>query len=116
MNSSRQGLALNDTSKTARQVHDDVEHTLGSRTSSADDLGGRLEDVAKRGGARVWCAMKRHPFLAASTLAVGGVALAMTVGAAELTLGTAFAFAVYKVLREGEPPIEAVEDIERRFG
>jgi hypothetical protein len=57
--------------------------------------------------------MKRHPFASTIALAVGITAVSALIGAAEVALGAAAAFAAYKVLREGEPPLQAIEEVER---
>jgi hypothetical protein len=102
---------MNRVSFTAKQMHDDIEQSLGSHAphgTRAEKLDARL----KSGGTVIWRAMKRHPFLAMAALALGGVAAASAVGAAELLLGAAVAVAAYKVLREGEPPLKAIEELE----
>lgn len=98
---------------TARQVHDDIEQTLAIR-SAKGGVPKRIEDTAKDAGRSAWRLMKRHPFLAVFAVGVGGIALAAEIGVAELALGGALALAAYKVLREGEPPIKAFEEIGRR--
>ncbi len=97
-------------SPTARQVHDDVEGAL-RRRPSASPAANRL----RRASAIVWRATKRHPFAASALLGAGGMAAAAAVGVAELSFAAALAFAAYKVLREGEPPLEAVAEIEREL-
>jgi hypothetical protein len=97
-------------SATARQVHDDVEGTLRPREPGA---AGRLQDRLKAAGGAVWQAAKRHPFLASATLGVTGAIGAVTIGATELAFAGALAFAAYKVLREGEPPLKAFAEVER---
>jgi hypothetical protein len=57
--------------------------------------------------------MKRHPFASTMVTAVAVTAVAGLVGAAEVALGATAAFAAYKVLREGEPPLQAIEEVER---
>lgn len=101
--------ATHDPSATARMVHEDLEHTFVSHSES-DSV---LVHLAKSGGERVWRAMKRHPFVSVLAVAVSGTALAAAVGVAELTFGAALGYAAYKVLREGEPPLEAIEEVER---
>jgi hypothetical protein len=97
---------------TARRLHDDIQQALGSRHAR----GARheaIERAVKRGGTHVWRAMKRHPFLTMAAIGACGVAAAATVGVGELVVGSVLAFAVYKVLREGEPPLQALEEAER---
>jgi hypothetical protein len=100
------------TSFTAKQVHDDIERTLRSRGLSAATTVEKLEAMVKARGAAAWRLMKRHPFLACAAIAVGGTAAAATFGAAELWFGGALAFAAYKVLREGEPPLQVLAELE----
>jgi hypothetical protein len=96
---------------TARQFHDDIEQTLGSRMARGA-VREALENALKVRGLIVWGAMKRHPFLAMLAIGTCGVAAAVTVGVAELAFGSALAFAAYKILREGEPPMKALSEIE----
>jgi hypothetical protein len=103
------------TSLTAKQVHEDIERTLGSRPARPETPAEKLEAALKDGGAAAWCVMKRHPFLSAAAIAFGAIALAAAIGAAELSFGGALAFAAYKVLREGEPPLPALEELEGRL-
>jgi hypothetical protein len=100
------------TSPTARQIHDDIERVLRVVRAAASPSE-RIGCALKSGGQRTWRAMKRHPFLAVVAMGVGGIAAASAVGAAELTFGAVLAFAAYKVLREGEPPLQALEEVER---
>jgi hypothetical protein len=111
MNEKRNGPAR--PNGTARQVHDDIEQTLAIR-SATGDASKRLEGAAKDAGRAAWRVMKRHPFLAVLAVGVGGIVVATEIGVAELALGGALALAAYKVLREGEPPIQAFEEIGRR--
>jgi hypothetical protein len=95
-----------------RRFHDDIQQALGARHAR----GARheaIEDTVKLGGTRVWRAMKRHPFLTMAALGVCGVAAASAIGVGELVVGSVLAFAAYKVLREGEPPLQALEEAER---
>jgi hypothetical protein len=108
------GSATDTTNPTVRQVHDDIEQTLGSRRARGA-RGEALEDACKRGGQRVWDAMKRHPFISMAAVGACGVAAASAVGVAELALGGVLALAAYKVLREGEPPIQALAEVEREL-
>ncbi|HZU81323.1 MAG TPA: hypothetical protein VE987_00320 [Polyangiaceae bacterium] len=100
---------------TARQVHDDIEQTLQAR-SAKGRVSERIEDALKSRGQRAWSFMKRHPLLSVIGVAVGGFAAAAEIGVAEVAFGSALAFAAYKVLREGEPPIQALEEAERDVG
>jgi hypothetical protein len=99
------------TSATAKQVHDDIEEALGTGPTRRETRTEAVGALLKNGGASVWRTMKRHPFLAMATVAVAGVALATSIGAAELWFGGALAFAAYKVLREGEPPVAVLREI-----
>lgn len=108
-------------SPTARQFHADVEAALtesGRVAFTEDDTGKGLaatvRRIAKRQGRSAWSFMKRHPFVSVLALGAATGALALEVGAAELTLAGAVAFAAYKVLREGEPPLQAIQEVERR--
>jgi hypothetical protein len=102
-------VAMNATSATAKQVHDDIEQAFEAPPERVRKRAERFEEKLKSGGAAVWRVMKRHPFLAMAAIAVGGVAAASTVGAAEIWFGGALAFAAYKVLREGEPPMRVLQ-------
>ena len=100
---------------TSRRIHDDIQQMLRLRTARGQRHEA-LEDAVKTRGAAVWRTMKRHPFLSMAALGVCGVAAATAVGFAELAFGTALALAAYKVLREGEPPLQALEEVEREMG
>jgi hypothetical protein len=102
----------NTTSLTAKQLHDDIEQILKSLEVSPEGIDETLEAAAKRYCTRVWCFMKRHPFLSMAALGAAGVAAASAVGAAELLFGGALAFAAYKILREGEPAMKVIEELE----
>jgi hypothetical protein len=101
------------TSSLTEQLHADIEQLLHDCREAEGTIAERLEAMLKSGGWKVWCAMKRHPFLAVAAVGVGSVAAATAVGAAELSLGVVVALAAYKVLREGEPPIQALHEVER---
>lgn len=96
---------------TARRIHDDIQQMLQLR-SARGQKHEALEDAVKARGAVVWHAMKRHPFLSMTAVAACGVAAAASLGVAELAFGAALALAAYKVLREGEPPLQALQEIE----
>lgn len=96
---------------TARRIHDDIQQMLQLRTARGQRHEA-LEDAVKARGAAVWRAMKRHPFLSMTALGLCGVAAAASIGVAELAFGAALALAAYKVLREGEPPLQALQEIE----
>ena len=99
---------------TARQIHDDIEQTLGSRKARGA-MREALENAVKVRGLFVWGAMKRHPFFAMVAIGTCAVAAAATVGVAELAFGSVLAFAAYKVLREGEPPMKALSEAEHEM-
>jgi hypothetical protein len=102
-------VTINATSATAKQVHDDIEQTLETPLPRVLTRGEKLEDRLRTGGAAVWSVMKRHPFLSMVAITIGGVAAASAVGAAEIWFGGVLAFAAYKVLREGEPPMHVLQ-------
>jgi Zn-dependent alcohol dehydrogenase len=102
-------------SHTVRQIHDDIEQTLDASTARGEGCALRLERAFKSGGGAVWNTMKRHPFAAVLVLGAAAVAVASAVGAAELAFGTAIAIAAYRVLREGEPPLQAFEEVVREI-
>lgn len=106
---------VNETSVTAHQVHDDIEHSLSSQHAAPGTLSEKAEFLLKGAGRIAWHRMKTHPFLAAAGIGAGAIAAAAAVGVAELTFASALAFAAYKVLREGEPPLKALEDVERQL-
>jgi hypothetical protein len=103
------------TSVTAHQLHEDIEQTLETRAQPPETRVGRIEERLKGGAQALWDVMKRHPFVSFAALTVIGSATAAAVGAAELAFGGALALAAYKVLREGEPPMKALEEFERAF-
>jgi hypothetical protein len=103
---------MTNTSLTAKQVHDDIEQSLRCGPAVPETRAEKLEAMIKSGGAAAWRIMKRHPFLSMAAVAIGGIAAAATVGAAELWFGGALAFAAYKILREGEPPMRAIQELE----
>jgi hypothetical protein len=102
------------TKPTARQVHDDIESLLGSRPLP-HGWSGRVLGSLKSSGERAWRTMKAHPFVSVAALAIGATAAATLVGVVELTFGAAVGYAAYKVLREGEPPLRAVREVEREL-
>ena len=96
----------------ARRIHNDIEQSLSSHLAR----GARreaIEKALKSRGLELWNTMKRHPFLAIAAVGTCGVIAAATVGVAEVAFGAAIAVAAYKVLREGEPPMKALLEIER---
>lgn len=95
----------------ARQLRADIDHVLRPREARGESVTDELERRARRGGLVAWRAMKRHPFVSVAVLGLGGVAAAAVVGAGELAFGVAVALAAYKVLREGEPPLQAIEEV-----
>lgn len=103
------------TNPTARQVHDDIEGMLG-QSPHLHTRSGRVGHTLKSGGRRAWRTMKNHPFVSVAALAIGATAVATLVGVVELTFGAAVAYAAYKVLREGEPPLRAVQEVARDLG
>jgi hypothetical protein len=103
------------TSPTARQLHEDIEQTLDNRGEPADTEARRWKGILKSGAHALWDVMKRHPFVSFATLTVIGTATAAAIGATELAFGGAVALAAYKILREGEPPMKALEEFERAF-
>jgi hypothetical protein len=97
---------------TVRRIHDDIQQALHARAAR----GARheaLEEAIKSRGLRVWSAMKRHPFLTIAVIGACSVAAAATIGVAELAFGSALAIAAYKILREGEPPMQALAEVEQ---
>jgi hypothetical protein len=108
----------NATSVTAKQVHDDIEQTLGvpgAPAAKSETQAEKLEARIKKGGAALWRTMKHHPFLSMAAIAVGGIVAASAVGAAEIWFGGVIAFAAYKVLREGEPPMRVLRELGREL-
>jgi hypothetical protein len=99
---------------TLRQIHDDIEQILSSRKARGARLEA-LEELVKVRGLRAWGTLKRHPFFAMVAIGTCAVAVAATVGVAEVAFGSALAIAVYKVLREGEPPMKALAEVEQVF-
>ncbi|HEX8790361.1 MAG TPA: hypothetical protein VF765_05370 [Polyangiaceae bacterium] len=100
--------------KTARRIHDDIQQMLQVRTARGQRHEA-LEEAVKARGAAVWGAMKRHPFLSMAVIGACGVGVAASIGVAELALGAALALAAYKVLREGEPPMQALQEVEHEL-
>lgn len=72
-----------------------------------------VEDVANRGGARVWTALKRRPSLGVVLFGGMAIAAAGAVGVGELALGIAIGYAAWQVLRGGKSIAEAIEEAER---
>jgi len=102
-------------SHTVRQIHDDIDQTLDASTAKREGTAGRLERLCKSGGETLWNTMKRHPFASVLVLGAAAIGVASAVGAAELAFGTAIAIATYRVLREGEPPLQALSEVEREI-
>jgi hypothetical protein len=99
---------------TARQVHDDIESMFGP-SPLPHTWSGRVGSSLKSGGHRAWRTMKSHPFASVVAVAIGATAVATVVGVVELTFGAAVAYAAYKVLREGELPLRAVQEVAREL-
>jgi aromatic ring-opening dioxygenase catalytic subunit (LigB family) len=102
---------------TARQFHKDIEDALAEKAHpKAAPLAAKLTRMAKCGGRAAWHFMKEHPFVSVLALGAAATLVAAQIGVAEITLGGAVAFAAYKVIREGEPPLKAIEqELERRL-
>jgi hypothetical protein len=98
----------------ARRIHNDIEQSLSSHSAHGTKRE-ELERALKTRALQVWNAMKRHPFVAIAAVGTCGVVAAVTLGVAEVAFGTAIAVAAYKVLREGEPPMQALLEIEREL-
>jgi hypothetical protein len=85
--------------------------TSGSTgASAAHRLSARLESVAERGGDAVWRRLKHRPYLGVVLFGAAGLALASTVGAAEIAMGLVAGYAAYLVLKKNEPPSQAMRD------
>jgi hypothetical protein len=98
----------------ARRIHNDIEQSLSSHRARGAKREA-LEKALKTRGLELWNAMKRHPFLSIAAVGTCGVVAAASLGVAEVAFGVAIAVAAYKVLREGEPPMKALLEIEREL-
>jgi hypothetical protein len=99
----------------ARRIHNDIEQSLSSHSAPRGTRLEALESTLKTRGLQIWKTMKRHPFLAIAAVGTCGVVAAVSLGVAEVAFGTAIAVAAYKVLREGEPPMQALLEVEREL-
>jgi hypothetical protein len=90
-------------------VHRRMEHVLSTRTAERGTIAARLEDRLKRGGARIWSLMKRHPSAGITLAAGAGLAAASAVGVGELLVAATAGYAAYQILGEGMRPAEAVK-------
>lgn len=113
-NEARNGGSHEPFRATARRIHDDIQQMLQSHTARGHRQEA-LEKAVKERGASLWRAMKRHPFLSMTAFGVCSVAAAATFGVAEVAFGTAVAIAAYKILREGEPPLQALQEVEQEL-
>ncbi len=95
-----------------RRVYDHIDRTLALRRAPEGTWRARAEDRAKRGGTRVWRALKRRPSV--GVVALGGltIAAASAVGVGELTLGITAGYAAWQVLRKGKSVGEVIEEAE----
>ena len=92
-----------------------IGHWLHVRAAPAGTTIARWEDVAKRGGMKVWCRLVKRPSIGVVLASGFGMAVASVVGVGELTIAIAVGYAAFQVLREGLPPGAAVEDMARRL-
>lgn len=107
--------AHNRVSHAVKQIHDDIQQLLHVREPAGEGTTGRLERACKTRGEALWNGMKRHPFASVLVLGAAAIGVASAVGAAELAFGTAIAIAAYRVLREGEPPMQALAEAQREI-
>lgn len=98
---------------TAQRLHQDIDYVVRKLDPTIAEQTDPIERTLKRHGRRTWHLMKRHPFVGATALAALGLGAAMTVGAAELMFAVGLAVAAYKVMREGEPPLEAMTEAQK---
>lgn len=96
-----------------REISDDIDHSLERRTAPAGTWRAHAEDAAKRGGARVWRALKKRPSLGVALFGGLAITAANAVGVGELALGIGIGYAAWQVLRKGTPIGEALEEAER---
>jgi hypothetical protein len=96
-----------------RVVFEHIDRTLELRRAPRGTWRARAEDRAKRGGTRVWRALKKRPSV--GVVALGGltIAAASAVGVGELTLGITAGYAAWQVLRKGKSVGEVIEEAER---
>jgi hypothetical protein len=101
--------AETDSLDVAEHVTQAIHGTLRRRLTPRGTIARSVEDSTKRAGARLWLALKRHPFVGVTAAGAGGVALAMGVGVGELAVGVAVAYGAFNILVRGEPPEKAAE-------
>jgi hypothetical protein len=97
-------------------VRHDIERTLHRRTTPPNTRARVAEDAAKGGGEVLWGAMKRHSYVSMIALGAVGIIAADAVGVGELAVGLAVAYSAFRVLRRGESPSQAIEEVLRDVG
>lgn len=96
---------------TARELRHDIERVLRRRRARPGTTTATLESRLKSTGARGWHFLRRHPAMGVALVGGGAFAAAASVGVGELAFAVGAAFAAYKVLRKGEAPDRAIEDV-----
>jgi hypothetical protein len=72
-----------------------------------------IEIRAEHVGDRLWHLLKRRPLVGVALAGAVGLAAAMWVGVPELAVGAGACYFAYRVLRNGEPPSQALQDVMR---
>jgi len=96
-----------------REIYDDIIHMITRRNAPAGTWRAHVEDVAKRGGARVWNTLKKHPSI--GVVVFGGLTMtaASAVGVGEMVLGITIGYAAWQGLRKGKTIDEALGEVQR---
>jgi hypothetical protein len=105
--------AVSDTMETMRH---DIESALRRRTTRPNSRARVAEDAAKRGGSAVWRMLERHSYMGVLAFGTAGVVVADLIGVGELAFGVMIAYGAFRVLRRGESPSQAVEEVVREVG
>ncbi|MGZ6096036.1 MAG: hypothetical protein ACXWUG_28605 [Polyangiales bacterium] len=98
---------------TCDQIRSDVVQTLERRRASEGTVSRWAEDTAKGVGARAFEVLRRRPFVGVALLSASGIVAATVFGPGELAIGIGLGLAGYKVLRKGETPEQALDEVER---
>jgi hypothetical protein len=93
----------------ASEVYLRVERLLRTRHAEEGTPSAKIEEAIKRKAERLWTELKKRPSLGVLLSGGLGLGLASVVGAGEMVVAISAAYAAYLVLREGVPPVQAVE-------
>jgi hypothetical protein len=96
---------------TAVELRHRITHLLKSRRAPKGSQAAKMEDRIKTRGLRAWNAVEKRPVTGSLLVSGVGLAAAMAVGGAELTIAMLLGYSAYQVLRERTPPREAAQHL-----